>query len=83
MSNPIKGIPHIQIYDHPPIPSIASRVDYLLDYQNIINHLSFFHKSSLIRRDHLREEWFKMINYDFGNDFIGYIAQGDESKVGK
>jgi hypothetical protein len=55
-------------------------VNSLLYQNNIINHLSLFDETSLTWGDEGGEEGFYSVGKDFGENFVGNVAEGDGSK---
>jgi hypothetical protein len=45
-----------------------------LNQYDVVNHLPFFDKATLIWRDELMQERLDSIGYDFSDEFVGDIA---------
>ena len=83
MPYPIECVSHINFNNHTLVSPFPAGMNCFLHQNNVIYHLSFFHKAALIWGDEFVEKRLDSIGYGFSYELIRNITEGDGSKSGE
>ena len=81
--NFIKGIGKVQFDYHTFFLPLVTRVNCLLDQDDIVLNLSILNEAPLVLQNDPGEDFFKSVCNNFCDDFVPCVAERDRAESGK